>query len=148
MGTFLERHANDVAAKLPVPEASWAGRVRDVLMKRAADAPQAGDVAKALAVSRRSLQCRLGEEGVSFQELEDQVRAALASRYLSDSKIEIAEASFLLGFQRSERVLPRVQPLARHDAGPVAWAGEALARPARASLRCSCSPRGAATMIS
>ncbi len=60
--------------------------------------PVANDLAKALGLSLRSLQRRLAEEGVSYQELLDETRHELARRYLDDPARSVTEITFLLGF--------------------------------------------------
>ena len=58
-------------------------------------------IARALAVSVRSLQRRLAEEGQSYQALVDATRREAAERYLSDSALSIAEVGFLLGYSEA-----------------------------------------------
>lgn len=55
-------------------------------------------VADYLALSSRSLQRYLAEEGTSFQLILDQTRQAMANRYLSDSAISFTQLSGLLGY--------------------------------------------------
>ena len=55
-------------------------------------------VAKNLGLSKRSLQRRLQEEGTSFMTLKDEVRKELSHNYVRDSKIDIIEIAFLLGY--------------------------------------------------
>ena len=54
-------------------------------------------VAQRLGMTPRSLQRRLKDDGTSFQAVREDVRRALAQRYLDDG-LAIAEISFLLGF--------------------------------------------------
>ena len=55
-------------------------------------------VAEILHMSVRSLQRRLKEVGTTFRTLLDTVRKDLASTYVHDPDIELAEVAFLLGF--------------------------------------------------
>jgi AraC-like DNA-binding protein len=55
-------------------------------------------VARRLGVSARTLQARLGERGTSFVELTNSARRTLASAYLDDPSISIAEIAYLVGF--------------------------------------------------
>jgi len=55
-------------------------------------------VAKSLGMSPRSLQRHLEMEGTSFRELTDTIRRTLASRYLRETKLNLKEIAFLLGF--------------------------------------------------
>ena len=58
-----------------------------------------GDVAERLAMSRRTLQRRLSDEGTTFREVLDHTREALARHYLERTRLTSAEISFLLGFE-------------------------------------------------
>ncbi|MBM2323472.1 MULTISPECIES: AraC family transcriptional regulator [Marivita] len=60
---------------------------------------QIDDVAGELAVSRRSLQRRLSEEGTSWLDVLNAARMRLAQHYLTNTKLGAAEVSFLLGFE-------------------------------------------------
>ncbi|HEY9105699.1 MAG TPA: helix-turn-helix domain-containing protein, partial [Roseateles sp.] len=80
--------------------ASLGDRVRALLLE-ALPAGEAGvdAVASRLALSRRTLQRRLGEEGLSFQALVARTREDLACHYLAQTRLPHAEISFLLGFE-------------------------------------------------
>ncbi len=60
--------------------------------------PLAGEVARALAASPRTLQRRLNASGTSFAKLLDQTRRELAVEYLRDPENTIEETAFLVGF--------------------------------------------------
>jgi len=60
--------------------------------------PALGVAAKAFAMSERSLQRRLGEEGVSWSKLLDNTRRALAERHLHTPGMSLTQLAFLLGF--------------------------------------------------
>ena len=51
-----------------------------------------------LATSQRTLQRRLAAEGVSFQQLQDDVRREAAERLLADRSLAANEIGYLLGF--------------------------------------------------
>jgi AraC-like DNA-binding protein len=55
-------------------------------------------VARALAMTERTLQRRLAEEGVQFRALVDDVRRGLALRYLADRSMSLTEIALMLGF--------------------------------------------------
>lgn len=55
-------------------------------------------VASQLAVSPRTLQRALQDEGHSFSGLVDEVRRELAERYLTDANLRVVDLAFLLGF--------------------------------------------------
>jgi len=64
--------------------------------------PEAGadlqQIAARLALSPRTLQRRLREAGLSFNQLVDETRQQLVLNYLRDPALELAEIAFLVGF--------------------------------------------------
>ena len=82
--------------------AGMAERVRSTLLETL----PAGEVSmqvisRKLAVSARTLQRRLQDEGTSFQQTLDTLRESLAHHYLRSTDMSSAEISFLLGFEDS-----------------------------------------------
>ncbi|MEM9216408.1 MAG: AraC family transcriptional regulator ligand-binding domain-containing protein [Cyanobacteria bacterium P01_F01_bin.150] len=74
-------------------------RVRASLMEILASGQcSRADVAQRLAVSPRTLQRRLQEEGTSFQQELSDLRSELANHYLANTPYSSAEISFLLGY--------------------------------------------------
>ena len=61
-------------------------------------APQIADVAAGFNLSVRSLQRRLKAEGITFQELADEVRKEFALHYLRQPDHRIKEISHILGY--------------------------------------------------
>ena len=57
-----------------------------------------GLIAARLALSPRTLQLRLREAGLSFNQLVDETRQQLVLHYLRDPALELAEIAFLVGF--------------------------------------------------
>ncbi len=78
---------------------STAARVRQALVDGLAGG-QAGaeQIARSLGLSKRSLQRRLGEEGLRFKEILEDTRRALALSYLQRSEMSVQEIALLLGF--------------------------------------------------
>ena len=60
--------------------------------------PDPEAIARRLAVSLRSLQRKLAEEGTSFATLLDETRSALARGYLDADRYTVSEITYLLGF--------------------------------------------------
>jgi len=58
-------------------------------------------VAKKLGTSKRTLGRRLAEEGVTFAEILQQLKASLAIRYLEDHGMPISRIAWLLGFEEA-----------------------------------------------
>ena len=55
-------------------------------------------IAKALAMSPRTLQRNLKQEGTSYKQLLDDMRRELASQYIKESRLSLNEITFMLGF--------------------------------------------------
>jgi AraC-like DNA-binding protein len=82
--------------------ANTTDRVRSALLEMLPAGMSSIDaVAQRLAMSKRSLQRHLGDEGVSFQDVLNNVRQELAQHYLTNSTVSPGEISWLLGFQES-----------------------------------------------
>lgn len=56
-------------------------------------------VAQDLNITQRTLQRKLSEAGVTFQQVLDQARYDLARDYLEQGRLSIAEIAFLLGYR-------------------------------------------------
>jgi AraC-like DNA-binding protein len=113
---LLEPHA-----EAAVDGAATGATMRDSVRRAQARGLAAGDatieaVARTLAVSPRTLQRRLADEGTTFHRLLDDVRREAAERHLSDSALAIGEIAFVLGysepaaFHRAFRRWHRVTP--------------------------------------
>jgi AraC-like DNA-binding protein len=63
--------------------------------------PELRAVARELGVSTRTLQRRLSDEHVTFQELIVEARRELARHYLQYSSLELSETAYLLGYEDS-----------------------------------------------
>jgi len=61
--------------------------------------PGIEDVARELRTSSRTLQRRLAEDGVTFQQLMQDARRELARHYLLHSSLELNETAYLLGYE-------------------------------------------------
>jgi AraC-like DNA-binding protein len=95
---WLEQQADSAMSSLPARE-SLVERVRRALASGLVDGDASIEaVARALAMSSRTLQRRLAGECVTFQRLFDAVRRENAERSLRGSVLSIAEIAFLLGY--------------------------------------------------
>jgi para-nitrobenzyl esterase len=61
--------------------------------------PTLQDVAHELGLGPRTLQRRLTDAGITFQQLVEETRRELARHYLAQRAVELNEAAFLLGFE-------------------------------------------------
>lgn len=64
------------------------------------EAPEADEVARALGLSTRTLQRRLGEEGTSFRDVVLAVKIDVAKQLLEQPQLSIAEVANAVGFAR------------------------------------------------
>ena len=76
----------------------WSGRVRDMLLARPSEPPNAEQVARQLGMGSRTLRHRLAAEGTSFRELLDEVRQRLAEEMLISGRLTVAETAQRLGY--------------------------------------------------
>ena len=99
---LLEVLAPELDRRLERHEASEsvAEQTRWVLRRRlTAGRPDIRSVATELAMSERSLQRRLTDEGFSFQALVSETRRQLALEYLGDASLSLIEVAYLLGYE-------------------------------------------------
>jgi len=101
LSRVIERHAEALLARRPIPVETAAARVRRLLCEtlgRDEAASTLSGLSQRLRMSERSLQRRLADEGQTFDALLDELRHELALRYLADKTLAIAEVAFLLGY--------------------------------------------------
>lgn len=95
---ILERHAEACLAQ-HVHTTSLAARTRRLIVASlASGSATMGDIAHRLAMTPRTLQRRLMEEGVQFSQLTDDIRKELALQYLGDSSLSLTDTAFLIGY--------------------------------------------------
>jgi AraC-like DNA-binding protein len=75
----------------------------DYVSRAISDALKEGDpsldaVARKMAMSKRSLQRKMEENGLTFRQAVDRVRKALAEQYLMEGKLQLSEIAYLLGY--------------------------------------------------
>src|SRR6185436_3425662 len=61
--------------------------------------PSLQDIGRELGMSARTLQRRLTDAGMTFQQLVEETRRELARHYLKQPAVELNETAFLLGFE-------------------------------------------------
>jgi AraC-like DNA-binding protein len=95
---WLERKAAQILASQAAQE-GVAMEVRRLLAAPASGSSMSmGAAARRLAMSPRTLQRRLSEEGTSFDALREETRKQAAEMFLADRTLAISEVAFLLGF--------------------------------------------------
>lgn len=60
--------------------------------------PSVDDVAEKLCMSKRTLQRRLSDQGVLFNQYADDIRCKMARQFVEKTKIPLTEVAFLLGY--------------------------------------------------
>jgi AraC-like DNA-binding protein len=95
---LLETQADQVLARLPKRSGVAEQVQRALTANLSADATRIDSFARQLAMSGRTLQRRLTDEGVSFHQLLDAARKEAAGRYLAGSTLAISEVAYLIGY--------------------------------------------------
>jgi AraC-like DNA-binding protein len=100
LNELLRRYAEEALARKPRERLTARSKVEDILPKLLPHGrAMAPEVARRLGLSSRTLSRKLAEEGISFAEILDQLRAALAKRYLHDETLPVSEIAWLLGYR-------------------------------------------------
>ncbi|MEO1668943.1 MAG: AraC family transcriptional regulator ligand-binding domain-containing protein [Chloroflexota bacterium] len=99
MWSFFEPQLNQRMQDL-TQNATYTEKVRACLIEILASGQyKVEDVASRLAVSRRTLQRHLSNEGTTFQQVLDGLRKELAHHYLAKSEYSSGQIAFLLGYE-------------------------------------------------
>ncbi len=94
----FEKYAEAVLSK-HTGKATYTQKVGSLITRMLGEKiPQIDMIAKKLAISTRSLQIKLQEEGTTYSEILDQIRKDTAIYYLKNEDTTITEISYLLGF--------------------------------------------------
>jgi len=95
---MLDRHAEELLARFP-PRDTVLDNARTIITRELnGGCPALERVAAQLGLSERTLQRKLQELGTSHNDLVDQIRQELATRYLREREMAICEVAYLLGF--------------------------------------------------
>jgi AraC-like DNA-binding protein len=95
IGTQLETELRERDAGVDVGDQVKHTLKRSLAGKR----PTLQHIAKELGMSARTLQRRLTDTRITFQQLVEDTRRELAHHYLKQSSVELAETAFLLGYE-------------------------------------------------
>lgn len=94
---LFERHADDLLQRLQTSTLS--SRVRaEILTLMKGEEPTLATVADRLAMGVRTLQLHLKEEGITYQQLLDDIRKDLAVKHLREHSLSTTDIAYLLGF--------------------------------------------------
>lgn len=95
--SLFERSCRELLAELE-GETSFASRLSRDLLAHPGEMPRAGDMARRLNMSERTLRRRLASQGTSWQAVVDRVRKRIAEDYLCTTSLSIQEIAELLGY--------------------------------------------------
>jgi len=95
---ILRRYLEDVLSHVPKEDESLAMVRRKIAETIKEGNPKLDQVAKAMALSPRTLQRQLNEYGIDFRTLVDDTRKRFAQDYLKDSSNTLTQIAFLLGY--------------------------------------------------
>lgn len=94
---MLDAHAEALLARRSASDP--ARDIRDAIQRAlVSGVPAIETVAGQLQVHTRTLQRRLGDMGLTYKQLLDDVRSTLALQYIQDPKLGLLDIAFLLGF--------------------------------------------------
>lgn len=100
LNKLLRRYAEQALASRPGRRATVRSRAERILPQLLPHGrANASEVAHQLGISSRTLSRKLRDEGISFAEILDDLRAALARRYLRERELPISEIAWLLGYR-------------------------------------------------
>jgi AraC-like DNA-binding protein len=99
LAAYLERVASQSLAGLPTAQPSLDNDIREAIAAQLSNGElQIERVAKALGMSVRTLQRRLKDQALAYQNLVDLVRHEQALKLLTDEQVSIGEVGYRLGF--------------------------------------------------
>lgn len=97
---FLRRSPIDMLT-IPGEDTSLTARINQMLTPKpneVIDLPNSRDIARRLGISEQTLRRRLSAEGISYQQIKDNLRSDLASKLLANRNLTIADIARLLNF--------------------------------------------------
>lgn len=99
LNDLLRHYADEALADRPRHPDRFRSAVEETLAQLLPHGKaSASKVAQHLGMSTRTLARKLNAEGVTFADILDQLRSALAQRYLSERELPVSEISWLLGY--------------------------------------------------
>ncbi|TPE43707.1 AraC family transcriptional regulator [Pontibacter mangrovi] len=98
LNLFFEKYAEEYLQKLHEPKTVRERVQHEIAHQLKGEEPSITSVARSLAMSVRSLQSRLKDEGTAYQLLLDEVRKQIAVKHLQDNQSTITDIAYLLGY--------------------------------------------------
>jgi AraC-like DNA-binding protein len=102
LNRLLLTYAGEALGKRISPRSNLRARVEGEIAKALPHGrANVDEIAVRLGMSRRTLARALAAEGLTFSDLLDEMRAALAKRYLSERELPISQIAWLLGYREA-----------------------------------------------
>jgi len=96
---LLLNYADEALGRTSTQRDTTRSRVEDLVTKLLPHGrANVSEIARRLGMSRRSLSRALSAEGTTFSVILDQLRAALAERYIREEELPISQVAWLLGY--------------------------------------------------
>jgi AraC-like DNA-binding protein len=100
LNDLLRRYAEEALTRPSRQQSHFRSTVEDILPQLLPHGrASASEVARRLGISARTLSRKLRHEGLGFADILNELRAALAQRYLLDRELPISEIAWLLGYR-------------------------------------------------
>jgi AraC-like DNA-binding protein len=100
LNALLTAYGDEVLARRAANRASFRSQVENAMVPLLPHGTvRAGEIAKSLGVSQRTLARRLAAEGATFSDVLEGLRSDLARKYLADGGVSISQVAWLVGYQ-------------------------------------------------
>ena len=100
LNELLLKYCQEALAERPTTRSSFVSGVENVIVGQLPHGKaRAGEIARKLGVSQRTLARRLSSEGLTFAGVMQRLKSDLAKRHLADGTLSISEIAWLLGYQ-------------------------------------------------
>ncbi|MES2517574.1 MAG: AraC family transcriptional regulator [Bacteroidota bacterium] len=96
--SLFEIHANSILNSLKPTESLKERIKKEILQELKGEEPTLSNIAKNLGIGIRSIQLKLKDEGVTFQQLLDEIRKNLATKHLREAQLSTTDIAYLLGY--------------------------------------------------
>jgi AraC-like DNA-binding protein len=96
--TLFEAHADTILHQLKNDNAIQDRIKKEILQGLKGEEPTLASIAKNIGMGIRSIQLKLKEEGVTFQQLLDVIRKDLAVKHLMEARLSTTDIAYLLGY--------------------------------------------------
>ena len=100
LNKFLITHFEEAHSRRPTTRGFFRSTVENGIVPLLPHGKaRAGEIARRLGVSQRTLARRLSSEGLTFSDVLEKLKFELAERYLTDEELSISQIAWLLGYR-------------------------------------------------